>query len=258
MPAPGTLTAWRPPAGPGVRVDEGYLSGMTVPGSFDSLVAKIIVTGADREQALARSRRALAELVIEGMPTVVPFHRAVLDDPAFTAADGHFGVHTRWIETEFTGEIAPYAGPVGEAAEADGAARRSSSRSTASGSRSWCRPASARSTVASTGAAKAKKPVRRAGGAAAAKAPSGQRADLADAGHDRQGRRRRGRRRSQAGDLVVVLEAMKMEQPLTAHRAGTVTGLTAEVGRHRDQRVDPVRDRRLGLSTLVRRLKSVE
>ena len=118
MPAPGTLTAWRPPAGPGVRVDEGYVSGMTVPGSFDSLVAKIIVTGADREQALARSRRALREFVIEGMPTVVPFHRAVLEDPAYTAADGHFGVPTRWIETEFTGQIEPYAGPVGEAAEA--------------------------------------------------------------------------------------------------------------------------------------------
>ena len=108
---PGTLTAWTPPAGPGVRVDEGYRAGMTVPGTFDSLVAKIIVTGADRDTALARSRRALRELVIEGMPTVLPFHQAVLDDPAFTAADGHFGVHTRWIETEFAGDIAPYEGP---------------------------------------------------------------------------------------------------------------------------------------------------
>ena len=117
MPAPGTLTAWRPPSGPGVRVDEGYLNGMTVPGSFDSLIAKIIITGAHREQALQRSRRALKELVIEGMPTVVPFHLAVLDDPAFTAEDGAFRVHTRWIETEFSGQIAPYAGPLGEAPE---------------------------------------------------------------------------------------------------------------------------------------------
>ena len=117
MPAPGTLTAWRPPSGPGVRVDEGYRAGMTVPGSFDSLVAKIIVTGADRTQALARSRRALRELEVEGMPTVLPFHRAVLDDPAFVAADGNFGVHTRWIETEFSAEIAPYAGPVEAAPE---------------------------------------------------------------------------------------------------------------------------------------------
>ena len=101
MPAPGTLTAWRPPSGPGVRVDEGYLAGMTVPSAYDSLVAKIIVTGADRDQALQRSRRALAETVLEGMPSVLPFHRAVLDEPAFTAPDGVFGVHTRWIETEF-------------------------------------------------------------------------------------------------------------------------------------------------------------
>ncbi len=102
MPAPGTLLTWRPPSGPGVRIDEGYLAGMTVPGNFDSLVAKIIVSGADRDEALARSRRALRELEIDGMPTIVPFHRAVLDDPAFTAPDGKFGVHTRWIETEFS------------------------------------------------------------------------------------------------------------------------------------------------------------
>ena len=113
---PGHADRVAPPAGPGVRVDEGYRAGMTVPGAFDSLIAKIIVTGADRDTALARSRRALAELVVGGMPTVVPFHRAVLDDPAFTAADGHFGVHTRWIETEFSGEIPPYAGPVADAA----------------------------------------------------------------------------------------------------------------------------------------------
>ncbi|MCB1299656.1 MAG: carbamoyl phosphate synthase, partial [Microthrixaceae bacterium] len=111
---PGTLVKWHAPSGPGVRVDEGYHVGMTVPGAFDSLVAKIIVTGADRDQAIARSRRALAELLIEGMPTVVPFHRAVLDDPAYTAPGGAFGVHTRWIETEFTGEIAPYTGLLGE------------------------------------------------------------------------------------------------------------------------------------------------
>src|SRR5688572_24827040 len=117
MPAPGTLTAWRPPSGPGVRVDEGYVTGMAIPGSFDSLIAKIIITGADRQQALERSRRALKALVIEGMPTVVPFHQAVLEDPAYTAEDGHFGVHTRWIETEFSGQIAPYAGVLGEAPE---------------------------------------------------------------------------------------------------------------------------------------------
>jgi acetyl-CoA/propionyl-CoA carboxylase biotin carboxyl carrier protein len=117
MPGSGTLMAWHPPSGPGVRVDEGYLSGMTVPGSFDSLIAKIIITGANRQEALERSRRALNELVIEGMPTVVPFHRAVLKDPAFTAQDGHFGVHTRWIETEFSTQIAPYVGTLADAPE---------------------------------------------------------------------------------------------------------------------------------------------
>ncbi len=228
MPAPGTLTAWRPPAGPGVRVDEGYLSGMTVPGSFDSLVAKIIVTGADREQALARSRRALREFVIEGMPTVVPFHRAVLEDPAYTAADGHFGVHTRWIETEFTGQIEPYAGPVGEAAEAT---ERSKVVVEVNGKRLEVMVPAGFGAIngGSVGAAKAKKPVKRAGGATAAKAPSGNAltspmqgtiVKVAVADGDVVA----------AGDLIVVLEAMKMEQPLTAHRAGTVTKLTAEVG----------------------------
>ena len=111
LPAPGTITAWRPPAGPGVRLDAGYAAGMTVPQAFDSLIAKLIVTGASREEALARSRRALAEFEIDGMPTVLPFHRAVVDDPAFTSSP--FTVHTRWIETEFAGGLPPYSGPAG-------------------------------------------------------------------------------------------------------------------------------------------------
>ena len=110
MPAPAPL-AWRPPSGPGVRVDEGYRAGMTVPGSFDSLVAKIIVTGADRTQALARSRRALRELVVEGMPTVLPFHRAVLDDPAFAPSTGVRRAYPL-DRDECGAEIGPYAGPV--------------------------------------------------------------------------------------------------------------------------------------------------
>ena len=108
LPAPGTLTTWSPPSGPGVRLDAGYAEGMTVPQVFDSLIAKLIVTGADRTQALARARRALAEFQVGGMPTVLPFHRAVLDDPAFTGVP--FSVHTRWIETEFAGHLPPYAG----------------------------------------------------------------------------------------------------------------------------------------------------
>ena len=96
-----------------MRVDSGVESGSVISGSFDSLLAKVIVTGADRQQALARSRRALAEMQVEGMATVLPFHRAVLDDPAFTAVDGAFDVHTRWIETEFVNTIEPFAGHAG-------------------------------------------------------------------------------------------------------------------------------------------------
>jgi acetyl-CoA/propionyl-CoA carboxylase biotin carboxyl carrier protein len=230
MPAPGTLTAWRPPGGPGVRVDEGYLAGMTVPGAFDSLVAKIVVRGADREQALARSRRALKELVIEGMPTVVPFHRAVLDDPAFTAADGHFGVHTRWIETEFGGEIAPYDGPVGTAPEAE---ERTTIVVEVNGKRLEVVVPATLGASNGSGAAnagtRARKPVKRGGGGAAGPKASGNAltspmqgtiVKVAVADGDL----------VEVGDLVVVLEAMKMEQPLTAHRSGKVASLTAEVG----------------------------
>jgi acetyl-CoA/propionyl-CoA carboxylase biotin carboxyl carrier protein len=226
MPAPGTLTAWRPPGGPGVRVDEGYLTGMTVPGAFDSLVAKVVVTGADRDQALARSRRALAELVVDGMPTVVPFHRAVLDDPAFTAADGAFGVHTRWIETEFTGTIAPYTG----AAEAAEPQERSSVVVEVNGKRlEVVVPAGLGAVAAASGPARGARKAARRSGAAAAKAPSGNAltspmqgtiVKVAVADGDVVA----------SGDLVVVLEAMKMEQPLTAHRSGRVTNLLAEVG----------------------------
>src|SRR6185437_1736424 len=106
LPAPGTITRWRQPSGPGVRVDAGYGPGMTVPQAFDSLLAKLIVTGASRDEALARARRALDEFEVGGMPTVLPFHRAVVRDPAFTGEP--FAVHTRWIETEFTNDLAPY------------------------------------------------------------------------------------------------------------------------------------------------------
>jgi acetyl-CoA/propionyl-CoA carboxylase, biotin carboxylase, biotin carboxyl carrier protein len=227
MPAPGTLTAWRPPSGPGVRVDEGYVNGMTVPGSFDSLIAKIIITGANRKQALERSRRALKELVIEGMPTVVPFHLAVLDDPAFTAEDRRFGVHTRWIETEFSGQIAPYAGALGDAPES---IPRSKVVVEVNGKRLEVLVPAGLGTAngSAAGARSKKKPVRRQSGAAT-KTPSGNAltspmqgtiVKIAVADGDV----------VEAGDLVVVLEAMKMEQPLTAHRSGTVKNLTAQAG----------------------------
>ena len=108
LPAPGVVTSFRPPSGPGVRLDSGVESGDVIGGAFDSMLAKLIVTGRDRQQALERARRALAEFVVEGMPTVLPFHRAVVSDEAFAPADPQqaFSVHTRWIETEFENTIA--------------------------------------------------------------------------------------------------------------------------------------------------------
>ncbi len=110
MPAPGTVSSFVVPGGPGVRVDTGVESGSEISGSFDSMIAKLIVTGATREQALQRSRRALAEMQVLGMPTVLPFHRKIVNDPAFTAPKGKFAVYTRWIETEWINDIEPYSG----------------------------------------------------------------------------------------------------------------------------------------------------
>ncbi|WP_258063823.1 MULTISPECIES: biotin carboxylase N-terminal domain-containing protein [unclassified Pseudoclavibacter] len=110
LPGPGTISLFRAPSGPGVRVDSGVETGSVVSGQFDSMLAKLIVTGATREEALRRARRALAEFEVEGVPTVLPFHRAVLEDPDFIggeSADGvpGFGVHTQWIETTFAERV---------------------------------------------------------------------------------------------------------------------------------------------------------
>ncbi len=224
MPAPGTLTAWQPPTGPGVRVDAGYVTGMAVPGSFDSLVAKIVVTGATRLQAIERARRALAETVLEGMPSVLPFHRAVLNDPAFVAADGEFGVHTRWIETEFSTKIDPYTGPLGES-DTD---EKTSYVVEVDGRRIEVRLPSSLSAPA-TRTTGPKRPTRRGSSGARAKSPGtnelaapmqGTIVKVAVVEGDQ----------VNEGDLVVVLEAMKMEQPITAHRSGVVTSLAAQVG----------------------------
>ncbi len=135
MPAPGTLVVWHPPAGPGVRVDEGYHAGMTVPGSLDSLVAKVIVTGADRPTAIARSRRALPELRLEGMPTVVPFHVAVLDEPAFTGGRRPPSACTRAGSRPSSSTPSRPTRRAGRRGRGRPSARRSWSRSTGGGSR---------------------------------------------------------------------------------------------------------------------------
>lgn len=222
LPAPGTITAMRTPSGPGVRLDAGYEAGMTVPGSFDSLVAKLIVTGATRREALQRAARALAEFEIDGMPTVLPFHRAVVVDPAF--ASEPFSVHTRWIETEFDNTIPPYDGEIGSAEE-----RGDRERVTVEvgGKRlEVVLPAGfAAAGPVKTGA----RPPRRGGGAAGKKAVDGDSLISPMQGTIVKVVAAEGDTVA-AGDVIVVLEAMKMEQPLTAHKAGTVTGLAATTG----------------------------
>jgi acetyl-CoA/propionyl-CoA carboxylase biotin carboxyl carrier protein len=236
LPAPGTITAWRPPSGPGVRLDAGYAGGMTVPQAFDSLVAKLIVTGATRAEALERSRRALAEFEIGGMPTVLPFHRAVADDPAFTAEP--FAVHTRWIETEFDGNLPPQVGDMGAPVKGDGeaggaAAQRERITVEVGGKRlEVVIPAGLGGLGAGAAPGRAAARLRRGPSRAG---PSGGGAAGGDAlVSPMQGTivkilAAEGQRVS-AGDTIVVLEAMKMEQPLTAHKEGTVTGLAVEVG----------------------------
>ena len=225
MPAPGTLTRWHAPSGPGVRVDGGYDQGETVPGAFDSLVAKLIVTGRDRTQALERSRRALDEFVVEGMPTVIPFHQAVVNDPAYVAADGDFGVYTSWIETEFDNQIAALRRRRRRASEPE---ERQSVTVEVGGRRlEVVLPAGPRRHRRRRRRA-AKKP-KRAKGKKAGAAASGDAVASPMQGTIVKVAVEEGQEVAE-GDVIVVLEAMKMEQPLKAHKAGTVTGLEAEVG----------------------------
>jgi acetyl-CoA/propionyl-CoA carboxylase biotin carboxyl carrier protein len=225
LPAPGTLTVMRAPSGPGVRLDAGYEGGMTVPGTFDSLVAKLIVTGRTRQEALERSRRALAEFEISGMPTVLPFHRAVVTDPAFTSAP--FSVHTRWIETEWDNTVPPYT----EDVESGEAPARETVTVEVGGKRlEVVLPAGLGAAAAPAPGAAADKTARRrsagsvkkasAGGDSLVSPMQGTIVKIVAADGDT----------VSEGDTVVVLEAMKMEQPLAAHKSGTITGLTAAVG----------------------------
>ncbi|MBQ6642211.1 MAG: ATP-grasp domain-containing protein [Saccharopolyspora sp.] len=223
MPAPGKVTRLRTPSGPGVRVDGGIDEGTTIGGNFDSLLAKLIVTGASRAQALQRARRALEEMTVEGIPTVLPVHRAVVRDPAFTAESG-FDVHTRWIETEFANTISPAPAPEAPESTQDG-----------------------REVVVEVGGRRLE--VKLPADFAATPAPPVQRAKPAPA------RKRRGSgtqpsgdsvtapmqgtvvkiaaedgQQVETGDLLLVLEAMKMENSITAHKSGTVRGLEAAAG----------------------------
>jgi acetyl-CoA/propionyl-CoA carboxylase biotin carboxyl carrier protein len=221
LPAPGRITSWRAPSGPGVRVDAGYVEGDTVPGAFDSLLAKLIVSGATRAEAIERSRRALDEFEVGGMPTIIPFHRVVLDDPAFTTEP--FSVHTRWIETEWEGSVEPY-GPSTEGAQPTERERVTvevggrrlevslpAGLSARGGSGAGRKPPSAHRAAASGGVTSGDALV----------APM-QGTIVKVAVEDGQ--------LVEAGDLVVVLEAMKMEQPINAHQSGKVGELSAAIG----------------------------
>ena len=224
LPAPGSLTVWNPPSGPGVRLDAGFEKGDVIGGNFDSLLAKLIVTGKTRQEALERSRRALAEFEIDGIATALTFHRAVVSDPAFAPADPTtpFSVHTRWIETEFNNTIPAFVGAPGDLTEA---AQRTPITVEVDGRRiEVILP----SDMAIGSAGGAKKPARKIGKKSGA-AGSGDSVVAPMQGTIVKIAVTEGQEVAQ-GDLVIVLEAMKMEQPLTAHKSGIISGLTAEVG----------------------------
>ena len=228
LPAPGTVTKFRPPLGPGVRTDTGIEDGSVIGGQFDSLLAKLIVVGSSRTEAVERSRRALDELVVEGMATALPFHQAVVRDPAFAPADPSeaFTIHNRWIETEFDNTIPPFAGGAPGDAEAEEDDRERVVVEVGGKRLEVVLPAGLGAGTASAPGKKKPAHKRSSHGPAAASGDAltspmqGTIVKVAVADGDTVAE----------GDLIVVLEAMKMEQPLTAHKAGTVSGLEAAVG----------------------------
>jgi len=237
LPAPGRISTLRFPAGPGVRVDSGVVEGDTVSGAFDSMIAKLVVTGATRQQAAERARRALAELEIAGIPTVVPFHRAVMAEPAFVPADPAqpFAVHTRWIETEFADRLPALTGTPAVTASGPGAEDHEPTELErvvveVGGKRLEVVLPAALALRAGRGRAAAAGPRRSAPRRAAGRpAASGNALTSPMQGTIVKVAVGEGDTVAE-GDLVVVLEAMKMEQPLVAHRAGTIASLAADVG----------------------------
>jgi len=225
LPAPGKLDVWQLPAGPGVRVDTGFEAGDVIGGNFDSLLAKLIVTGKDRNEAIERSRRALSEFNVEGIATALTFHRVVVSDPAFAPAEPEqaFTVHTRWIETEFDNQIPAY---VAAGADIDEPAARNNVVVEVNGKRL---EVSLPGEFGMSGNSQAAAPTAKKRERKKAAAASGDSVSAPMQGTIVKVEVAEGQE-VQAGDLIVVLEAMKMEQPLTAHKAGIITGLNAEVG----------------------------
>ena len=212
LPAPGRITSWNLPTGPGVRVDAGFRNGDVIGGNFDSLLAKLIVTGATRKEAIERARRALAEFEVGGLATAIPFHRAILEDPAYTE---NFKIYTSYIENEFKNDI-----PAFQSAVADVQTKVAAEKLVAevNGKRFEIlvhapEPVVKRHRAKQASAAGAS-------GTGLASPMQGTVVKIAVT---------EGQKVS-AGDLIIVLEAMKMEQPLNAHRDGVIKNLKAVIG----------------------------
>ncbi|KJL41209.1 MULTISPECIES: acetyl/propionyl/methylcrotonyl-CoA carboxylase subunit alpha [Microbacterium] len=227
LPQPGPIHVFKTFGGPGIRLDSGVTAGDSVSGAFDSLLAKIIVTGRDRAEALERSRRALDEFEVSGLPTVLPFHRAVVRDPAFIAEDGRFGVFTRWIETEFVNDIAPWDGELSEPTPAE--ARHTVVVEVAGRRLEVSLPDRVVAPVGVAGRPAAVPPSRRShapsvvAGASGDAVKSPMQATVVKVAVEEG-------QQVVKGDLVIVLEAMKMEQPIQAHKDGVIGAINADPG----------------------------
>lgn len=225
MPAPGAITKYEEPSGPGVRMDTGIREGDVIGGQFDSMLAKLIVWGKDRDEALRRSARALAEYNVEGLATVIPFHRHVVENPAFVGDGEKFDVYTKWIEEEWDNPIQPYAGD--SEVDEDEAVPSQKVTVEIDGRRVEVALPGDLALGGGAGGARKKAKKRRSGGAK--KAASGDAVVAPMQGTVIKVEVEEGQEVAE-GDTVVVLEAMKMENPVKAHKAGTVTGLAAEAG----------------------------
>ena len=212
LPAPGRITSWSAPSGPGVRVDAGFQGGDEIGGNFDSLLAKLVVTGATRAQAIERARRALAEFTIEGLPTALPFHRAIVEDPAFTQ---NFKIYTSYIEKEFNNQIPAFTYQVQER-ESQPAAQ--SLVAEVNGKRFGIKVHTPAPII------KRRRAKQSSIGAAAGTALTSPMQGTVVKVAVEEGAT------VQAGDLIIVIEAMKMEQPLNAHKSGVVKNLTVVIG----------------------------
>ena len=224
LPAPGPVTVFKAASGPGVRVDTGVASGDVVSGSFDSMLGKLIVTGATREEALERARRALDEFEVLGLPTVLPFHRKIVRDPAFTAPDGVFGGSTLWIANEFVNALEPWEGEL-QALASD--PKRQTVVVEVAGRRVEVTMPATLLPLVDQAVTRGPAPKRAKGAGISTTTGDSVAAPMqatvvkvaVEEGHT-----------VAEGDLVVVLEAMKMEQSIYAHRDGVVTGVDAPVG----------------------------